>query len=190
MLPHTIDCRAFLRVSCCANCLATEKGERGATYVVLLIAIAILATLASRVAQSWSMAERRQREEQLLFVGGEIRKAVESYYSLTPGPHKRLPESIEQLVSDDRFPKPVRHLRQRYADPMTGRDDWLIVQSPTGGILGVRSSSEQQPLKRAGFLASDAVFENAQNYGDWYFVHVPPALAGSVVPQRRVGPPR
>lgn len=159
--------------------------QQGATYLWLLLALALLATASARVAQSWSLNHQREQEEELLFVGAQYRRAVESYYEQTPGPHKRLPESIEQLLDDTRFPQPQRHLRQRYADPLTQRDDWQLVYAPMGGLLGVRSSSARKPFKHSGFEGEEISFNDAPTYADWYFVFVPAPLAGSVYVQRK-----
>lgn len=164
--------------------MRSASSQQGATYVWLLLAVALLATASARVAQSWSSREQREREDQLLFIGAQYRSAVESYYEQTPGPHKRLPDSIEQLLDDKRFPQAQRHLRQRYADPITQRDDWQLVHAPDGALLGVRSASTRQPFKRSGFDGDQITFNDAPTYADWYFVYVPPALAGTVLPSR------
>ncbi len=152
--------------------------QRGATYVVLMIAVAVLATATARVAQSWTLSEQRQKEEALRFVGDQYRRAIERYYQATPGPHKRLPLSVDELLLDSRFAQPVRHLRQHYVDPISGRDDWLWVRSPMNELVGVRSASEKRPHKRTGFSSDEVAFDAAEHYTDWYFVYVPPPLAG------------
>lgn len=156
------------------------RQQTGATYVVLMIAVAVLATATARVAQSWTLSEQRQKEERLRFVGGEYRRAIESYYQATPGPLKRLPTSVDDLLLDARFAQPVRHLRQRYPDPITGRDDWVLVRAPMNELLGVRSAATVRPHKRSGFAPEEVAFDEAQSYGDWFFVYVPPSLAGVV----------
>lgn len=161
---------------------ATAGGKRqtGATYMWLLLVVALLGTGSARVVQSWAMAAQRQKEEQLLLVGAQYRQAIASYYEATPGPHKQLPTRIDDLLRDPRFAQAVRHLRQRYVDPMTGLDDWQLVSAPGGGLLGVRSRSQASPLRRAGFEATQAHMNDADHYADWYFVFVPLPLAGQV----------
>jgi type II secretory pathway pseudopilin PulG len=154
--------------------------QRGFTYIVMLLAAALLGTLASRLAAAWSTDAKREREQQLLAVGAEFRVAIASYYQATPGPQKRLPESLDVLLSDDRFPKPMRHLRQIYVDPLTGKADWQLVLAPGGGVLGVHSASREVPLKRTGFQPAELAFEKAESFQDWQFVFVPPYLAGQV----------
>jgi hypothetical protein len=41
----------------------------------------------------------------------------------------------------------------------------------------VHSTSEEKPLKAAGFKVRDAGFESASKYADWKFVHALPAKA-------------
>ena len=65
-------------------------------------------------------AAQREREQELLFVGSQFRNAFMSYYGATPA-GRALPAFLEDLVEDNRFPVPRRHLRRVYADPMTSK---------------------------------------------------------------------
>ena len=40
----------------------------------------------------------------------------------------------------------------------------------TGGIIGVRSTSKEEPFKKDGFSEEYADFKNAQRYSDWAFI--------------------
>ena len=46
---------------------------------------------------------------------------------------------------------PVRHLRRLYRDPITGQDEWGLVEAPGGGVMGVYSRSEDEPIKSGNF---------------------------------------
>jgi hypothetical protein len=74
----------------------------------------------------------------------------------------------------------VRHLRRIYADPMTGDADWVLVQAPDGGIMGVHSRSERAPVKTGNFLLQNTQFEQAQRYADWKFIHSPTGLSPGI----------
>jgi len=63
-------------------------------------------------------------------------------------------KNFDELLSDPRFPTPVRHLRRVYRDPMTGSTEWGLVKEPDGGLSGVYSPSTDAPFKRAGFPAA------------------------------------
>ena len=141
----------------------------GFTFLGMLLAVAFLGIALAAVGTVWAMAARRDREAELLFVGKAYRDAIRSYYLHGSGA-ARYPDDIQELIEDHRFPVVRRHLRRLYADPMTGRPDWEYVRTVDGGIMGVRSSSHQAPIKRANFDAAESEFEGAECYCDWQFV--------------------
>lgn len=157
------------------------RSQSGFTYLGLLIIVMIMGAGLAATGTLFSHAAQRDKERELLFIGHEFRDAIESYYRRSPGA-AAYPKSLDELVEDRRFPMPQHHLRRIYADPMTGRPDWVPVEAPGGGVMGVRSRSEAAPVKTGGFDAADAAFEEAKRYADWQFVYspaVPPAGAQS-----------
>jgi type II secretory pathway pseudopilin PulG len=131
--------------------------------------LAILGLAVTKTSEVWSTALTREREQELLFVGEQYRKAIERYYNATPGSTKVLPPSIEQLLQDDRFPKPQRHLRNAYPDPMGAGEMWGVLKQGSR-IIGVYSQSDQKPMKKSGFDPRYAEFSAAQSYRGWRFV--------------------
>lgn len=116
---------------------------------------------------------QRAKEEQLLFVGDQFRRAIKSYYSTSPvGRSRTLPRSLDELLEDTRFTVTVRHLRRVYPDPMTGQADWVLVQG-AGGILGVHSSSKAHTFKKREFALQNSEFQDKETYADWVFVIAP-----------------
>jgi hypothetical protein len=93
---------------------------------------------------------------------------------------KRYPDSLERLLSDDRFPIVKRHLRKIFLDPMTGKAEWGLIRKPGFGIVGVHSLSAQKPFKRANFHERYAVFAGAMSYQDWEFVYLPGEAGGTM----------
>ena len=78
--------------------------------------------------------------------------------------------TLDELVEDLRSPgKPEHHLRQRYADPMTGSADWGEVRLPGGQLVGVYSLSNVAPLKVAGFALRDKALADRAQYSEWIF---------------------
>jgi type II secretory pathway pseudopilin PulG len=142
--------------------------QRGFTYIGLLFAIAIIGITLATVGVVWSTQGRREREAQLLFVGDQYRQAI-GRYQRAGGVY---PQSLEELVTDTRVPLPRRFLRRLYPDPVTGAVDWELIRGADGGIMGVASSSAEQPIKVARFRAADVSFEKAAHYNDWKFVYV------------------
>jgi type II secretory pathway pseudopilin PulG len=155
---------------------------RGLVLLALLLFIALASLATALAVEVWATALQRARETELLFVGDQYRRAIESYWRATPGRVKTLPVSVEALLTDDRFPTPVRHLRQLYPDPLTGEPFVLVRQG--GGIAGVQSSSKDPPLKIANFPPRYRQFEAAQSYEQWTFVFTPPRSAPRAVPPK------
>lgn len=152
--------------------------------MALLCVLAGIALMLGVAAEPIEHASQRDREEQLLFVGNQFRQAIASYYEKSPGA-KQYPRKLEELLQDNRFPKPVRHLRRIYADPMrTGtvsidaRDnwkDWQLVRNSQGGIVGIYSRSSLTPIRTnldEGLMT--AITEHpALHYSDWKFIYQP-----------------
>jgi type II secretory pathway pseudopilin PulG len=143
--------------------------QGGVMLLALLIFLSILGLAVTKTSEVWSTALTREREQELLFVGEQYRKAIERYYNATPGSTKVLPPSIEQLLQDDRFPKPQRHLRNAYPDPMGAGEMWGVLKQGSR-IIGVYSQSDQKPMKKSGFDPKYAEFSAAQSYRGWRFV--------------------
>lgn len=151
------------------RCGARGRSPGGFALIAALIAL-VLVSLATLVAvQSAVTQARRDREEQLLFVGAEYRMALRSYYMARPnGQPPRYPQRLQDLVEDTRSGKIVRHLRRLYTDPVTGRFDWVL-ELAGGGIVGLHSASGLQPIRDAGFASEDMRFGKAQSYAGWRF---------------------
>jgi len=151
------------------------RSQRGVGYVGLLLLVALLAIFAGAAADVYLQARQRSRENELLWIGEQFRRAIQSYHNTGPGDGKVYPQRLEDLLNDPRFPGVRRHLRRIYLDPMTGRADWEVLLAPQGGIVGVRSRSLERPLKQDGFRPRDAGFEGATRYSDWEFSVLPVA---------------
>lgn len=156
------------------------RRERGFTYWALLFTVAVLGVATAATGEVWHVARQREKERELLFIGDQFRQAIARYYKHTPeysqapGPVKRFPTSLEELLRDPRFPNMVRHLRKLYVDPMTNRTAWGTVPAPDGGIMGVYSLSEERPIKVANFPKADRQLEGKTRYSEWKFIYEPP----------------
>lgn len=143
--------------------------QAGFTYVGLLFAVVILGLMLTAASRVWSLSEQRERETQLLFIGDEFRAAIAGYFAFG----HRYPQSLQELLDDQRSPVPRRYLRRLYHDPMTGDMDWTLLPAPGGGIMGVASKSKRAPIKRARFKLVDFAFEGADCYCLWQFIYQP-----------------
>ena len=154
----------------------------GALFLVMLMGLGLSGAL-----QFWSTAKERERERELLWVGNQYARALQSYYRESPGT-KQFPQHLEQLIDDRRFPTPRRHLRKLYPDPITKSAEWGLVMSPDGRIAGVHSLSEAEPRKKAEFPRRWEDFQARSKYSEWRFV-ADVGLLGKAAPAKGVSVP-
>lgn len=146
---------------------------RGYIYIWTLFATMLAGVMLAAAGEVWQTTSQREKERELLFIGDQFRRAITSYYDAAQAgtTSTRYPESLEQLLEDKRGAKPLRHLRKIFFDPLTNRYEWGLVEEENGGITGIYSLSELQPIKRGNFPADYTNFEKAKNYQDWQFIH-------------------
>jgi type II secretory pathway pseudopilin PulG len=152
------------------------RHSAGFTYIGLLVTIVIIGSMLAAVGRVWSTEAQREREAELLYRGDTIRKAIGAYL-FAQGGSGQFPRELQDMVQDQRVPQIKRELRRVYEDPMTGKADWTLIRAPDGGIMGVASSSNAQPLKVRNFNTLDATFKDATCYCDWQFLYIPPRNA-------------
>jgi type II secretory pathway pseudopilin PulG len=142
----------------------------GFTYLGLLILVAIISLASTATLQVGAIQERRAAEEELLEIGAEFSRALTSYANASLPGQKRAPSTLQELVTDRRFPIVRHHLRKIYADPLTGKQEWGLVMAPDGsGIIGVYSLSTGQPIKIANFDPPFEGFAKKKSYKYWVF---------------------
>ncbi|MDB5870668.1 MAG: type secretion system protein [Ramlibacter sp.] len=137
--------------------------------LAVLVFILVSTLAASSLVAVHKTQVQREKEEQLLFVGAQFKRAIASYHNtIPPGGTRAWPPTLEVLLNDNRFPTPIQHLRRLYPDPITGHPDWDLIQG-NGGIVGVRSQSNLPTMKRSGFGKGFEDFEGKETYSDWIF---------------------
>ena len=147
--------------------------QRGFSYLVALFMVAILSVVSLRALENTRTNEQRDREAELLQVGQSYREAIRMYYDNTPGAAKQYPPDMQSLLLDERGNITRRYLRKLYRDPITASQDWGIISSESGGVMGVYSLSTQKPIKIDGFPTELMSFTGAKRYQDWQFVYQP-----------------
>lgn len=150
--------------------LRRTRAERGFTYLVLLAVVAAMGIVLATAGEVWHMALKREKEQELLFVGDQFRRAFVLYAQHTPGNARRYPLSLEELLKDSRSPGVARYLRRIYPDPITGSTQWGLIKGPNGEIFGIHSLSEDEPVKKSGFSLADLKFDGRTKYSDWVFM--------------------
>jgi len=159
------------------------RREGGVTYLGLLFLLAALGAGVALAAVLASTAERREREDELLFAGLEFQRAIERYHAANPKLPDRYPKELAWLLKDPNHLVPRRHLRRLYVDPMTGSTEWGLVRSPLGGIMGVHSTSTRRPIRQANFPVGVS-FPAAGRYSEWRFMHASAVVPAGTAPPK------
>jgi type II secretory pathway pseudopilin PulG len=101
---------------------------------MLVAAITIMLIGMAVAVPSWQYVMQDDKEQELLFRGGQIADAIQAYQK-SPRSGGGLPVSLEVLVKG-------KFLRKAYKDPMTADGEWRFIRQvqPTG-VGGVRPPS-------------------------------------------------
>jgi type II secretory pathway pseudopilin PulG len=160
----------------------------GFTFIGLLVIVSIMGVALLAVGEVWSFAQKREKEQALLFIGGQFRQAIQLYYLHTPESAKLqpYPMTLEDLLKDPRYPTTQRYLRKIYLDPFSNSPEWGVLKNPNGGIYGVYSLSNDEPAKKDNFKLADNVFQGKTKYSEWVFSFSPNLNAGNQ-PGNRLG---
>jgi len=175
-----------------------KRRQGGFTYLGLIVFVFIIGLVGAATLKVEALLRRAQLERELLDTGMQFGLALDSYAAATPRGQPRAPMRLEDLLRDQRFPNPRRHLRKLFIDPVTGKAEWGLVRAGEAGpILGVHSLSQATPLKQANFEPYFAGFENREHLAEWKFMaketgtQVPPVVAGQpLVPPATPPPPQ
>jgi type II secretory pathway pseudopilin PulG len=165
------------------------ESSDGFTLIAAMVAVVIIGIMLGSASQSWRTIMQRDREEELLFRGMQYRDAIDRWNKpkVLPGQapiqqtHKL--NDLKDLLQDPNTMEKIHYLRRLYTDPITGKDFEPIVD-PVKGIVGVKSSSQDPPLKRDNFPDDLKAFANKDKYSDWTFDYrlkaASPAAGGGV----------
>jgi type II secretory pathway pseudopilin PulG len=96
-----------------------QRSEQGFMLVGLIVAIFLILLALSVAAPKVAQNLRREREVEAIHRGNQYVRAIRLYYRKT----NTYPATIEQLEKTTN----IRYLRQRYVDPITGKDDWRLI---------------------------------------------------------------
>lgn len=166
---------------------APRLDDAGFVMVALLVSMAVTAVWMGAALPAWRRQVQREKEAELVFRGEAIARAVYLYRQKNG---QSLPPSLDVLVSQ-------RFLRQKYLDPITGKDFLPVAGASAGttggraagagglqgGIIGVRSTSNETSIR---------IYNNQQTYSQWAFDFTLEQLRAGGGPQTpgAVGPGR
>jgi type II secretory pathway pseudopilin PulG len=142
----------------------------GFTFIAAMFLIVVMGIMLSAAVQSWKTVMKRDREEELLFRGTQIKDAIERWRKPAPGRQVMPIRDLKDLLEDPYSQQKVRYLRRIYKDPIT-REDFTVIRDPVLGIIGVASTSEETPLKMDNFPKGLEELALKPKYSEWLFVY-------------------
>ncbi|MEO6119639.1 MAG: hypothetical protein ABIP12_03030 [Terriglobales bacterium] len=97
-----------------------SHSQSGYVLLALLFVVAVIMIVMATAAPGIATSIKRQREEELIRRGKQYQRAIQLYYRK----FGRFPASLDQLENTNN----IRFLRKKYADPMTGKDEWRLIR--------------------------------------------------------------
>ncbi|MBP1625870.1 MAG: hypothetical protein H6Q00_345 [Holophagaceae bacterium] len=138
----------------------TQRGQRGYILAMLLGAMAVVGILLGKAMPSVITEVQRENEEELIFRGEAIAKAIRVYKQRTGA----YPTSLDALLKV----KP-RILRKLYKDPMTQDGQWDIVTAVQPGASGDKTSLPIAAIRSRCNRDSFRSYQGKTLYSDWIF---------------------
>ena len=103
------------------------SSERGFTLAGLIVILTIIMIfIAFTVPRQWSAVMQRDRERQTIFVMKQYARSIYEFQKTKGNPVK-----LDQ-IKEARLPRYIRGVNGEYADPLTGKVDWILV--PAGAV--------------------------------------------------------
>ena len=156
-----------------ATAFSMNRRQAGFSLLLIMLILAFIAMMAATSISISGIAQRRLAENELLYIGQQWQVAFQRYAVATPSGAAIYPHSLRDLLRDPRFSDTQRYLRKIFIDPMTGKDDWVLIRAANGGIMGVHSAATGKPFKKNDFPAGMESFAHARSYSDWQFFYKP-----------------
>jgi type II secretory pathway pseudopilin PulG len=108
-----------------------------------------------------AMQSQRDKEQALIDRGEQYKRAIQLFFAKA----KRYPADIKELESFQN----QRFLRQRYKDPMTGKDEWRLIHVQNGILTDSKVTkpngpgTKEEPKGPNGFVGEQAGMGATQN---------------------------
>lgn len=139
------------------------RGEEGFLLLGAIIAIFLVLLVLSVAAPTMARQLRRDREVEAVHRGNQYVRAIQLYYKKMG----HYPGTMKQLEKSNN----IRFLRQKYADPITGKQDWRLIHigeqkttakgffgQPLAGVASSGLGSAASMASPMGTGASPSVF--------------------------------
>ncbi len=119
---------------------SAESNEAGFLLLGVIVLVALILLVLSLAAPKVALELKREREVEAEHRANEYVRALRLYYTQLSS----YPASLDQLEKTNN----IRFLRQRYADPFTGKADWRLI--PVGQNKTTVKGFFGQPLSGLG----------------------------------------
>jgi len=110
-----------------------RRRQAGYALVALMVAVTVMMVMMMAAVPSWRYLMKNDREEELIFRGGEIADAIARYQKKNAN---ALPPSLDVLVKG-------KFLRKPYKDPMSKDGKWRFLRQ--GETIGATQVPGQAP---------------------------------------------
>jgi hypothetical protein len=101
--------------------------EKGFALLLVFLMAAVVALYIYSQLPRVAFESERDKEQLLIDRGEQYKRAIQLYVIAV----KKYPAKIEDLENTNE----KRYLRQRYIDPMTGKDEWRLIHVNAAGVL-------------------------------------------------------
>lgn len=123
-----------------------RNGEKGATFITLLVMLFVLAVFLLWAVQPASTIMQREKEEELIFRGEQICEAIREYQKDHNG---AFPNYLKDLTK--RGPKNVPYLRKVYKNPFDPEGKWYFL-TPGSTTIRISESGKKEILPSGGMV--------------------------------------
>ncbi len=130
----------------------TRRKDSGFALLLVFLMAAIVAISLYMELPRMAFQAQRQKEQMLMERGEQYKRAIGLF--LRANRNTRWPASIDELVSYNN----KRFLRNRYIDPMTGKDEWRIIHI-VNGVLTDSVTNKKPDADQAHLSKDGAVME-------------------------------
>ncbi len=115
--------------------------ESGYALLFVFLTVAIIGITLYAAMPRVAFESQRDQEELLIDRGEQYKRALQLYFRK----NHTYPAKIEDLESSNG----LRFLRQRYKDPMTGKDEWRLIHVGPGGVFTDSLTQKNNNQKQA-----------------------------------------
>src|ERR1035441_10629986 len=137
--------------------------ERGFALLLVFLMASVVAIMLYVELPRYAMQAQRDKEEKLIDRGEQYKRAIQLFYNKA----RRYPTEIKDLENFNN----QRFLRQRYADPMTGKDEWRLIHVQNGVLTDSKLTKPNTPggpdqaKTPNGFVGEQVGLGGPQNQG-------------------------